>query len=114
MNITLYHNPRCSKSRQAKELLESKGLGFEVREYLKSPLSAEEIKNLQKKLGRPFHDMLRPKESEYKEHGLSKESSDTDIVKAIASSPKLLERPIVETKSNARIGRPTEDILEIL
>ncbi|EAR09049.1 arsenate reductase (glutaredoxin) [Reinekea blandensis] len=114
MANTLYHNPRCSKSRQAKQLLEEKGISFEVREYLKSPLSAGEIQSLLSQLGLPAHNLLRTKEAEYKEHQLSKDSSESDIVAAIAQSPKLLERPVLVTDKGARIGRPTEALLEIL
>lgn len=114
MANTLYHNPRCSKSRQAKQLLEEKGVTFEVREYLKSPLNSGEIKTLLSQLGIPAHSLLRTKEAEYKEHNLTKDSSDAEIIAAIAQSPKLLERPVLVTEKGARIGRPTEALLEIL
>lgn len=114
MANTLYHNPRCSKSRQAKQLLEEKGVAFEIREYLKSPLTDAEIATLLTELQISAHDLLRTKETEYKEHQLSKDSSDADIFKAIANSPKLMERPILVTDKGARIGRPTEALLEIL
>lgn len=114
MANTLYHNPRCSKSRQAKALLEEKGIEFDIVEYLKTPLSSKELAELLKNLAIPAHDLLRSKEAEYKEQGLSKESSDKDIINAIAAAPKLLERPILVTAKGARIGRPTEALLEIL
>lgn len=114
MANTLYHNPRCSKSRQAKQLLEEKGISFEIREYLKAPLTTEEIEVLRTNLGLPAHDLLRKKEAEYKEHQLGPDSTSADIIKAIAQSPKLLERPILVTAKGARIGRPTEALLEIL
>jgi arsenate reductase len=114
MSVTLYHNPRCSKSRQAKDLLATKGIDFLIHEYLKEPLSAAQITQLLSGLNIAAHDLLRTKEAEYKEHGLSKSSSDADIVNAIEKSPKLMERPILVTKKGARIGRPTEAILEVL
>lgn len=114
MTTTLYHNPRCSKSRQAKQLLEEKGVDFEIREYLKEPLNAGELSDLLKRLAIPAHDLLRSKEADYKEQGLSKTSSDDEIIKAMVAAPKLMERPVVVTPNGARIGRPTEAILEIL
>lgn len=114
MASTLYHNPRCSKSRQAKTLLEEKSVDFEIREYLKDPLSKKEVETLIKQLGISAHDLLRKKEAEYKEHGLSKDSTDKDIIAAIVASPKLFERPVLVTDKGARIGRPTEALLEIL
>jgi arsenate reductase len=114
MTATLYHNPRCSKSRQAKQLLEEKSVDFDVREYLKDPFTEKEIKTLLKQLGISAHDLLRTKEAEYKDHGLTKDSSDKDIINAIVASPKLFERPVLVTEKGARIGRPTEALLEIL
>ncbi len=114
MTATLYHNPRCSKSRQAKELLEQQGIEFNVREYLKEPLNSKELKMLIELLNRPAHDLLRSKEAEYKEHELHVKSTTSEIINAIISSPKLLERPILTTAKGARIGRPTEALLEIL
>ncbi len=114
MKATLYHNPRCSKSRQAKELLETHQVDFTIREYLKEPLNKAEIKSLLTALAVPAHDLLRVKEAEYNDHNLNKNSSQTDIIAALVETPKLLERPIVVTDKGARIGRPTESILEIL
>lgn len=114
MNATLYHNPRCSKSRQALALLEEQGLTFNIREYLKEPLSENELNTLLNELNIEPHDLLRVKEAEYKEAGLSKTSSKSDIIKAMVEYPKLMERPIVSTTKGARIGRPTELILEVL
>ncbi|MEJ2042528.1 MAG: arsenate reductase (glutaredoxin) [Reinekea sp.] len=114
MTITLYHNPRCSKSRQAKELLDKKGLDFTVREYLKEPLNAKELQTLVSLLNIPAHDLLRNKEPEYQEAGLSKDSSDEDIINAMVNTPKLMERPVLVTEKGARIGRPTELLEEIL
>lgn len=114
MKATIYHNPRCSKSRQALALLNDKQIETDIHEYLKSPLNSTELSELIKLLGIPAHDLLRTKEAEYKEAGLSKESSEAEILAAISSTPKLMERPIVVTEKGARIGRPTEAIEEIL
>lgn len=114
MTATLYHNPRCSKSRQAKQLLEEKNVEFTVREYLKEPLSASELKTLIKTLGIDAHALLRTKESEYKELTLSPQSTAKEIIDAMVESPKLMERPVLVTNKGARIGRPTEALLEIL
>ena len=114
MANTLYHNPRCSKSRQAKQLLEDKDIEFETREYLKNPLSEKELKSLLSSLAINAHDLLRTKEAEYKALNLSKDSAETDIIEAMIKAPKLMERPIVVTSKGARIGRPTDAILEIL
>ncbi|TCS42643.1 arsenate reductase (glutaredoxin) [Reinekea marinisedimentorum] len=114
MKATIYHNPRCSKSRQALALLADKQIETEVHEYLKSPLNSSELTELIKLLGVNAHDLLRTKEAEYKEAGLSKDSSESEIIAALCNTPKLMERPIVVTEKGARIGRPTEAIEEIL
>lgn len=114
MPATIYHNPRCSKSRQALELLEKNKLEFDVRNYIKEPLSKAELKNLLKALQLSAHELIRSKEPEYKTLGLSDKSSEAVLVDAMINFPKLIERPIVVTKKGARIGRPTENILEIL
>ena len=114
MTATIYHNPRCSKSRQALALLEEKGVDADIRLYLNDPLNTVELKSLLAKLNIPAHDILRSKGADYKEAGLSKNATDEQIFTAIAKAPKLLERPIVVTDKGARIGRPTEAILEIL
>jgi len=114
MTAKLYHNPRCSKSRQALVLLQEKGVDFEIREYLKDPLNSAEVKALLNDLPIIAHQLLRAKEAEYKDQNLTKDSSEADIVAAIVAAPRLLERPILVTDKGARIGRPTEQILEIL
>lgn len=113
-SFVIYHNPRCSKSRQTLALLEENGVEPEVVEYLKNPPSQAAIKGLIKKLGITPHDLLRRKEAPYKELGLNKESSTTEIVKAIADNPVLLERPVVVHGDRAAIGRPPENVLELL
>lgn len=110
----LYHNPRCSKSREAKALLDDQGVDYQVRLYLNDPLSAAELKALINQLGIPAADVLRRKEADYTTAGLDKNSSEQQILDAITRYPKLLERPILVTGKGARIGRPPEAIMEIL
>lgn len=114
--IQLLHNPRCSKSRQTLALLQENGIEPQVIEYLKTPLSKEELKALAGKLGvnHPI-DMMRTKEAEFKEQGLnSKDTTEDALFTAMADTPKLLERPVVINGDNARIGRPPEAVLEII
>lgn len=112
--IILYHNPRCSKSRQALALLNEKAGDFTVIEYLKDPLKANELTGLVKKLGLTPHQIVRTKEPEYAEAGLSPDSSDNELIAAIVKYPKLLERPIVVRGGKAAIGRPPENVLDVL
>lgn len=112
--VVIYHNPRCSKSRQTLALLEERGISPEVRLYLQQAPEAAEVEQLLTALGISAHQLLRTKEAEYKEHQLSPESSHEQIVTAITQSPKLLERPVVLVDGKARIGRPPESVLEIL
>ena len=110
MTITIYHNPRCSKSRQALEIIRGKGIDPVIVEYLNNPLSLAELEELFSLLKLDSANaMIRLKESE-----LSKDSSNEEILKAIAANPKLLERPIVVTSKGARIGRPTADAIEVV
>ena len=114
-DITIYHNPRCSKSRQTLALLQEQGIEPTVVEYLKETPDAATLKNVISKLGITPRELLRTKEAEYKEHGLDdKSTSDDDIIAAMVASPKLIERPIVIKGANARLGRPPEQVLEIL
>ncbi|QKV63070.1 arsenate reductase (glutaredoxin) [Pseudomonas sp. 43A] len=114
-DLTLYHNPRCSKSRGALELLEARGLTPNVVRYLESPLNAAQIKALLGKLGISARQLLRSGEDEYKMLQLADESlSEAQLIDAIAQHPKLMERPILEVGDKAVIGRPPENILELL
>ena len=114
-DLTLYHNPRCSKSRGALELLEARGLTPTVVRYLETPLDTAQIKALLKKLGVSARQLLRTGEDEYKTLNLADASlSDAQLIAAIAAHPKLMERPILETADKAIIGRPPENVLEIL
>ena len=108
------HNPRCSKSRDGIKILENKKLKFEIREYLKTPLTEEEILDLIKKIQNPIFELIRVKEDEYKQSKLSNQSTPIEIARAIAQYPVLLERPILINGSKAIIGRPPENILKII
>ena len=114
-DLTLYHNPRCSKSRGALELLEARGLTPTVVRYLETPLNAAQLKALLAKLGLSARQLLRTGEDEYKSLNLADASlSEAQLIAAIAAHPKLMERPILETADKAIIGRPPENVLEIL
>ncbi|CAI8969919.1 MULTISPECIES: arsenate reductase (glutaredoxin) [Pseudomonas] len=114
-DLTLYHNPRCSKSRGALELLEARGLTPTVVRYLETPLDATHLERLLGKLGITARQLLRTGEDEYKDLNLADESlSQAQLIAAIAAHPKLMERPILEAGEKAVIGRPPEKILEIL
>jgi arsenate reductase len=114
-DLTLYHNPRCSKSRGALELLEARGLSPNVVRYLETPLNAAQIKALLGKLGISARQLLRTSEEEYKTLNLADASlSEQQLIDAIAAHPKLLERPILEVGDRAVIGRPPENVLELL
>lgn len=115
MTWTIYHNPRCSKSRETLALLEAKGIQPLVIEYLKTPLSLKQLKVLNAQLGCTARDMLCRKEAEYELMALSNPKlSDTAILKAIIEAPKLLERPIVVHGNKAVFGRPPEQVLTLL
>lgn len=114
-NTVLYHNPRCSKSRQAVAFLEQNNVQFEIHEYLKNPLTVHQLEQVFNALKNnnallDAHAMIRKKEAEYKQANLSDESTDGQVLTAIAEYPKLLERPILLVENNAAIGRPLENI----
>jgi arsenate reductase len=114
--VTIIHNPRCSKSRQTLALLEENGVSPNVIEYLKTPLSLDEITSVFKKLNvESVRQMMRTKEVEYKEAKLMDANIDEHtLLQAMVNTPKLIERPIVISGEHARIGRPPENVLEIL
>lgn len=115
MSTVIYHNPRCSKSRQTLELVRSKTDEVEVVEYLKTPPNHEELANIVELLAISPRDLCRKKETEYKEVGLDNESlSDQDIMDLMIQNPKVIERPIVVNNGKAVIGRPPENVLDIL
>ncbi len=113
--VRIYHNPRCSKSRATLQLLKDRGLDPQVIEYLDTPPDAETIRQLLDKLNFSARDLLRKGEQEYRDLGLADDSlGDEQIIQAMVSHPRLIERPIVETERGARIGRPPESVLEVL
>ncbi len=113
--LTIWHNPRCSKSRQTLALLESRGLQFVIREYLKSPPSSDELRDVLALLGFTARELIRSKEALFKELELSdKALSEDELIQAMTENPKLIERPIVISGKRAAVGRPPESVLEIL
>ena len=113
--ITLYHNPRCSKSRDALTLLREQGQEPEVILYLETPPTAKSLKALLAKLGIGARDLLRRGEDAYKELNLADETlSETALIKAMVENPKLIERPIAINGDKAVIGRPPENVLQII
>ncbi len=113
--VTIYHNPGCSKSRQTLKLLIEHGIEPNIVLYLEDTPNADTLFSLIGKLGITARDLLRTGQSEYKDHGLSNtELSDKEIVQAMLATPILIQRPIVECGDKAKIGRPPEQVLEIL
>lgn len=115
MNVKIYHNPRCGKSRQTLQLIKEQGIDPEIIEYLKTPPSAEELDDILQKLGMEPRDLMRKKEAEYKANGLDDEALDRQaLIIGMISHPILIERPIVIANGKAAIGRPPEQVLSIL
>lgn len=114
-DMTLYHNPRCSKSRNALQLLQDRGFSPTIVRYLETPLNVAQLQALLCKLGLSARQLLRTGEDDYKTLGLSNlQLTDAQLIDALLSQPKLLERPILVVGDKAVIGRPPETILEIL
>lgn len=114
-DLTLYHNPRCSKSRSALELLEARGVAPTVVRYLETPPDAATLSALLDKLGIGARQLLRSGEDEYKNLDLANPAlSDAQLIEAMVKHPKLIERPILVAGDKAVIGRPPEKVLEIL
>jgi len=115
MPVQIYHNPRCSKSRQTLALLEERGIKPEIVRYLETPPSAAALKALVKKLGLSSpRDMMRTKETPYKELSLKDVDAAAPLIAAMAENPVLIERPIVVNGDKAAIGRPPDAVLDIL
>jgi arsenate reductase len=113
--ITIYHNPRCSKSRAALELLREQGLEPHIVEYLQTPPSTAELASLLKLLAMEPRDLMRQKEDEYRQEGLgAPELTRQDLIQAMHDHPRLIERPIVVANGKAALGRPPGKILDIL
>ncbi|QJU57849.1 arsenate reductase (glutaredoxin) [Sphingomonas sp. AP4-R1] len=111
MRATIYHNPRCSKSREALAIVEASGAEVTIVEYLKTPPSAEDLARLYKRAGMTARDGLRLAEPDAK---ALKDANEEDILAAMAANPILIERPLVETAKGVRLGRPPEKVREIL
>lgn len=115
MEVIIYHNPRCSKSRATLALLREKGIEPRIVEYLKTPPSREELEAILARLGMQPRDLMRKKEKIYKELGLDDPDLSRDqLIDAMLENPILIERPIVVFGDKAAIGRPPEKVLEIL
>ena len=115
MTVTIYHNPRCSKSRQTLTLLQKKGIEPDIIEYLKTPPSKKRLKEILSLLGMTPRDLMRKKEGAYKEAGLDDENlSEDELIAAMIRYPVLIERPIVLANGKVAIGRPPESVLDIL
>jgi arsenate reductase len=115
VTVTVYHNPRCAKSRATLQLLESRGITPKVVEYLKTPPSAAELRAILEKLGMKPRDLLRKGEPRCAELGLGdRQLSDDQLIALMVENPILIERPIVVSGGKAAIGRPPEQVLEIL
>ncbi len=111
--LTIYHNPRCSKSRQTLALIEENKQDVTIVEYLKTPLNETQISQLLTQLKLSPLEMMRTKEAEFKEQNLAN-ADDATLIAAIVATPKLIERPIVTDNSRAIIGRPPENVLSLM
>jgi arsenate reductase len=112
--VTIYHNPRCSKSRDTLAILEEKGVEPEIVEYLKTPPTKEELRGILRKLGMKAEQIARKGEDIYKQQFAGKTLTDEQWLDALAKNPILIERPIVVKGSKAVIGRPPENVLGLL
>jgi len=113
--VRIYHNPRCSKSRQTLALIEEAGIAPEVVHYLETPPTAEELTVLMQKLGLSPRDLIRKGEDAYKEQGLADmQLTDEQLIEFMVKYPKLIERPIVVKGNNAILGRPPENVNTLL
>lgn len=113
MNVEIWHNPRCSKSRQTLALLEEEGLEPRIVRYLDDPPSTERLREVLDLLGMKPSELARKKESQWKELGLG-DASEDDVLEALARVPRLIERPVVITARGAAIGRPPESVRDVL
>jgi len=112
--IKIYHNPRCSKSRQGLAILEESGKAYEIVKYLENEVDVEQLKAIISKLGIKPIDLVRKNEAIWKSNYKGKSLSDKEIIDAMVTNPKLIERPIVVNENNAVVGRPPEIILNII
>ena len=114
-NVKIYHNPRCSKSRQTLQIIKDHGIAPKVIEYLKEPLDKGELENIAKSLGVRPKKFVRKNEAEFKDNNLAnKLEKDDDLFRAMSKFPKIMERPIIISDLGAVIGRPPENVLKVL
>lgn len=115
MSVKILHNPKCSKSRQTLSLLQERGIEPVIVEYLKSPPTKDELNDILTKLSMSPRDLMRKGEAEYKDNYLGDDAlTDDQLIEAMITYPKLIERPIVVSNGQVRIGRPPESVLEIV
>lgn len=114
MTLTIWHNPRCSKSRQTLALLEARGLAPTVRRYLEVPPTEAELRDVLGRLGLPAIGLVRTKETRFRDLGLRHDSDAATLIAAMAENPILIERPVVINGARAALGRPPEAVLDIL
>ncbi len=112
--MKILHNPRCRKSREGLKILEDSGQDFTIVEYLKEPLTKEQLSEVLSKLGMSAMDLVRKNEKEWKENFKGQEMSEEEVVAAMVAHPKLIERPIVISGDRAVVGRPPENINQLL
>ncbi|MCB9246639.1 MAG: arsenate reductase (glutaredoxin) [Flavobacteriales bacterium] len=112
--VVIWHNPRCSKSRETLKLLQQKGVDFEIFEYLKEPVSESDIEQLLQKLELTPIQLIRTKEDLFQSQYAKMELTDLQLIKLMSDNTKLIERPIVLAKEKAAIGRPPENVLKLL
>lgn len=112
--ITIYHNPRCGKSREGVKVLEASGKEFEVREYLKESLTEAELASLLEKLGMAPMELVRTDEKVWKENYRGRDLSDKELIRVMVENPKLIQRPIVEKENTAVVGRPASNIEQLI
>ena len=112
--IKVYHNPRCGKSREALKWLETKGLEFTVREYMKEPMTEDEMEEVLEYLNMDALNLIRNKEADWKANFAGKELDEAELILAMIEYPKLMERPIVVKDKKAVVARPAEKIEDIL
>ena len=114
MSVTIYHNPRCSKSRATLALLQDRDIDVDIIEYLNNPPSATELKRILSVLNKTPAELMRKDEDEYKQHFAGKDLSDAQAIERMVQYPKVIERPIVVNGNKAAVGRPPESVLDIL
>jgi len=112
--VTIWHNPRCGKSRDALKLLEEEGITPEIVRYLDDAPSEAQLRELLKMLGIGARDLMRTKEELYRELGLKEVTDEAALIRAMAEHPKLIERPVVIKNGKAVIGRPPEKVIELV